>query len=93
VIAQLRKLLLGETWTLPLGVAVTLVAALALDAARPAWWERGGGFVLLGAVLATLVVSLRRPPGQRGRRVRSGGGESSGGAFGRATRRLPGSSK
>jgi hypothetical protein len=59
VIAQLRKLVLGETWTLPLGVAVTLVAALALDAASPAWWERGGGFVLLAAVLATLVVSLR----------------------------------
>jgi hypothetical protein len=78
VIGQLRKLILGETWTLPLGVAVTLIAALALDAASPAWWERGGGFVLLGAVLATLVVSLHRPPGRRGGRVGSGGGEISG---------------
>ena len=60
MIARLRKLVLGETWTLPLGVAVTLVAALALDAAGPGWWHRGGGFVLLGAVLATLVISLRR---------------------------------
>jgi hypothetical protein len=60
VIAQLRKLILGETWTLPLGVAVTLVAALALDAAGPGWWHRGGGFVLLGGALATLIVSLRR---------------------------------
>lgn len=93
MIAQLRKLILGETWTLPLGVAVTLVAALALDAANPAWWERGGGFVLLGTVVATLVVSLRRPPGQRRRRVRSGGGEISGRTLGRATRRVPGGSK
>jgi hypothetical protein len=60
VIAQLRKLLLGETWTLPLGVALTLAAALALDAAGPEWWHRAGGFVLLGGALATLAVSLRR---------------------------------
>ena len=60
MIAELRKLILGETWTLPIGVAVTLVAALAIDAAGPAWWHRAGGFVLLGAVLATLVISLRR---------------------------------
>ena len=59
MIAQLRKLVLGETWTLPLGVALTLVAALALDAAGPGWWERAGGFVVLGAALLTLVASLR----------------------------------
>jgi hypothetical protein len=60
VIAQLRKLLLGETWTLPLGVALTLAAGLALDAAGPEWWHRAGGFVLLGGALATLAASLRR---------------------------------
>jgi hypothetical protein len=60
VIAQLRKLVLGETWTLPLGVAITLLAGVALDAAGPAWWHRAGGFVLLGGALATLVASLRR---------------------------------
>ena len=60
MIAQLRKLVLGETWTLPLGVAVTLVVALALDAAGPGWWHRAGGFVLLVGALATLAVSLRR---------------------------------
>ena len=52
--------MLGETWTLPLGVALTLVAALALDAAGPGWWERAGGFVVPpGAALLTLVASLR----------------------------------
>jgi hypothetical protein len=60
VIAQLRKLVLGETWTLPLGVAVTLVAGLALEAAGPRWWDSAGGFLLLGGALATLAVSLRR---------------------------------
>jgi hypothetical protein len=60
VIAQLRKLVLGETWTLPLGVALTLAIGLALDAAGPGWWHRAGGFVLLAGALATLVVSLRR---------------------------------
>jgi hypothetical protein len=60
VIAQLRKLVLGETWTLPLGVAVTLLAGLALEAAGPSWWHRAGGFVLLAGALATLATSLRR---------------------------------
>jgi hypothetical protein len=60
VIAQLRKLVLGETWTLPLGVAITLLAGVALDAAGPGWWHRAGGFVLLGGALAALVASLRR---------------------------------
>jgi hypothetical protein len=59
VIARLRKLVLGETWTLPLGVAVTLVIGLALDAAGPAWWHRAGGFVLLVLALVTLALSLR----------------------------------
>jgi hypothetical protein len=60
VIAQLRKLVLGETWALPLGVAITLLAGLALDAAGPGWWRSAGGFVLLGGALATLAASLRR---------------------------------
>ena len=60
MIAQLRKLVLGETWTLPLGVAATLLGGLALDAAGPGWWHRAGGFVLLAGALVTLRLSLRR---------------------------------
>ena len=60
VIAQLRKLVLGETWTLPLGVAVTLLAGLALDAAGPGWWGRAGGFAVLAGAGATLAASLHR---------------------------------
>jgi hypothetical protein len=60
VIEQLRKLVLGETWTLPLGVVLTLLAGLALEAAGPGWWHSAGGFVVLGGALATLAAALRR---------------------------------
>jgi hypothetical protein len=87
MIGALRKLVLGETWTLPLGIALTLLVALALDAAGPGWWQRAGGFVVLSGAVLALVVSLRYPGGG----VRSGGGSISGPALGRATRRVPGS--
>ena len=60
MIAQLRKLVLGETWTLPLGVLLTLALALALDAAAgdTPLWRHAGGFLLLALVLATLAASL-----------------------------------
>jgi multisubunit Na+/H+ antiporter MnhE subunit len=56
----LRKLVLGETWSLPLGVAITLVVALLLHAVagEAAWWRHGGGFLLLVLVLGALAVSL-----------------------------------
>jgi hypothetical protein len=60
MITQLRKLLLGETWTLPIGVGITLLAGLALDAAGPGWWQPAGGFVVLAGALARLAASLRR---------------------------------
>lgn len=56
----LRKLVLGETWTLPVGVTATLGVALALHAlaGEAEWWRRGGGFVVLALVLAALAASL-----------------------------------
>ena len=56
----LRKLVLGETWTLPLGVFLTLAFALVLDAVAgdTAWWRHAGGFLLLACVLVALAVSL-----------------------------------
>ena len=64
----LRKLVLGETWTLPLGVLLTLALALVLDAAvgHTPFWRHAGGFLLLACVLTALAVSLapawrRRP--------------------------------
>jgi hypothetical protein len=66
-VKALRKLVLGETWTLPMGVLATLVLALTLHevAGEEAWWRHAGGFVLLACVLAVLTASLapalRRP--------------------------------
>ena len=60
VLAQLRKLVLGETWTLPAGVAVALGAAGIARALEGAggWWHRAGGFVLLALVVLALSASL-----------------------------------
>jgi membrane protein implicated in regulation of membrane protease activity len=63
LIRTLRKLVLGETWTLPIGVGVAVgcagvLRALAGDAS---WWRDGGGFVLLALVLIALLVALRGP--------------------------------
>jgi hypothetical protein len=59
---QLRKLVLGETWALPLGVALTLAAGLVLDAVEgdDAWWRHAGGFVLLALVVAAHWAALPR---------------------------------
>ena len=57
----LRKLILGETWVLPLGItAVVLVVALVVKPLMGDAWESAGGFVLLAGVLGVLLVSVRR---------------------------------
>jgi hypothetical protein len=57
---QLRKLVLGETWSLPLGVLLALGAAGLLRAVDGlhGWWHDAGGFVLLGLVAVALTASL-----------------------------------
>jgi hypothetical protein len=57
-VKALRKLILGETWALPIGVAITLAVGLVLS--TTSWWPDAGGFVLLVLVVAALSVSLRR---------------------------------
>ena len=54
VLRELRKLVLGETWVLPLGVAALLAASLILRAVAPDLWEDAGGFLLLGGVVGLL---------------------------------------
>jgi hypothetical protein len=63
MIATLRKLVLGETWTLPIGVAVAVGAAgiLRAVAGDHGWWHDAGGFVLLGLILLALLAAVGRP--------------------------------
>jgi len=59
-VRTLRKLILGETWFLPLGIALLIaLAALASVVAETAWHDAGGP-VLLVAVLVLLVASVAR---------------------------------
>jgi hypothetical protein len=55
-----RKLVLGETWALPIGIflAVGLAAVLSAVAGSADWWEDSGGFVLLGLLAAAFVAGL-----------------------------------
>ena len=54
----LRKLVLGETVALPVGVALVLACRAGAEAYAGSWWEEDGGFVLLALVVAVLAVSL-----------------------------------
>ena len=58
---SLRSLILGETWTIPIGVGFSLLLAAVLHSVLPAGlWHEGGGFVLAALVAITLTVSLWR---------------------------------
>ena len=54
----LRKLVLGETWALPLGVALVLAGGLALR--DEGWFHSAGGFALLVGVVVVLSAALPR---------------------------------
>ncbi len=55
-----RKLLLGETWLLPIGIAVTVAVAVLVRSALGDEWRDVGGFVLLGGVAIALAASVAR---------------------------------
>jgi hypothetical protein len=57
-IRALKKLLLGETWTLPAGILVSTVVAAAFTG-------RLTGFILLAGVLATLLAGVGRTARRR----------------------------
>jgi hypothetical protein len=60
LIKSLRKLVLGETWIIPAGVAGALgAAALTRAVLTKEVWASAGGFVLAALVIATLLLSLR----------------------------------
>lgn len=59
VLRQIRALVLGETWAVPLGVAGVLAVAAALDGLDAAWWPRAGAAVLAAGVLGVYLGATR----------------------------------
>jgi len=62
-VKALRKLVLGETWALPLGIAAAVGAAALLRAAAGTgeFWTRAGGFALLVLLVLAFAAALRFP--------------------------------
>jgi hypothetical protein len=56
----LKKLLFGETWLLPVGLAFAVLVTVALRDALGDEWRHVGGFVLLASVLAVVVTCVGR---------------------------------
>lgn len=60
VLRSLRQLILGETWTIPLGTAAALALAVLIRATLPEGvWQAAGGFSLAALLVAALAWSLR----------------------------------
>jgi hypothetical protein len=59
----LRKLVLGETWSLPAGIASAVLAAAVVRAlaGEAGWWRADGGWVLLGLLVGAFAVALFGP--------------------------------
>jgi CBS-domain-containing membrane protein len=61
LLRSLRSLILGETWTIPIGVAgAVLIAAVLRSAVSEQLWDELGGFALAAMVAVTLVASIAR---------------------------------
>jgi hypothetical protein len=58
VLATLKKLVLGETWILPVGLVVAVALSLLCRALLDDAWQEVGGFVLLGGVACVLLLAV-----------------------------------
>lgn len=59
VLRSLRELVLGETWSIPIGVGLTVGAGALLAELDAGFWDRFGAICLLAGVLLTLGVATR----------------------------------
>jgi hypothetical protein len=57
-VRRLRRKLLGETWTIPLGVSCAVAVGATARALLPHAWLSVGGFALAAVLIATLIASL-----------------------------------
>lgn len=62
----LKKLILGETWILPIGLAITIAAGgLLIRSLAESDWPHLGGFLLLAGVIVVLLASVNRSARKR----------------------------
>jgi len=54
----LKKLVLGETWLLPLGLVGVVAVSVLLRTALGGAWSAAGGLVLPAGVIGVLVLSV-----------------------------------
>ena len=61
MLRALRKLVLGETWSLPAGIALAVGLAFVVREAAGAdgWWRHAGGFALLALLVVAFLAALR----------------------------------
>jgi len=57
---SLKKLLFGETWLLPIGIALVTTTALLIRPLDRHLWTNDGGFILLVGVVAVLAACVFR---------------------------------
>lgn len=62
LLRTLRKLVLGETWVLPVGVALSMAAAVVARelAGADDWFSEAGGWLLLGLLAVAFAVAVLR---------------------------------
>jgi hypothetical protein len=62
LLRTLRKLVLGETWALPAGVALSVTAAAVARevAGAEGWFSDTGGWLLLGLLAVAFAVAVLR---------------------------------
>ncbi len=58
VLRTLKKLVLGETWLLPVGLALILGGSAVLRSLVGDGWHDFGGFILVAGAAAVLVASV-----------------------------------
>ncbi|HEY4281093.1 MAG TPA: hypothetical protein VGM91_22965 [Conexibacter sp.] len=65
LLRTLKKLLVGETWLLPVGLLIAIAIALGARHALHQHWQHIGGFILLAAVGVVLLVTVARTSRRR----------------------------
>jgi hypothetical protein len=65
-LVQLRKLVLGETWIVPIGVAIAVGGGAAVRELVPGVWDAAGGALLVVAAGAVLLVAVGRGAAAKG---------------------------